>query len=64
MKATKHKIYTIEQSKKSPVRYDDKWYFMSDSINTLPHGHYKIRFLKWGKKIVNRNSDEWNDFIA
>ena len=45
IRSSKHKICTIEQSKKSLVPYDDKQYLVNDSITTLPYGHYKIRFL-------------------
>ena len=35
IRSSKHKVYTIEQNKKSLVPYDDKRYLMNDSINTL-----------------------------
>ena len=44
IRSSKHKIYTIEQSKKSLAPYDNKQYLMNDSINALPCEHCKIEF--------------------
>ena len=42
IQSIKHKVYTIEQNKKSLVPYDDKRFLLNDGINTLPYGHYRI----------------------
>ena len=42
IRSMKHKIYTIEQNKKSLVSYDDKPFLLNDDITTLPYGHYMI----------------------
>jgi hypothetical protein len=41
-KIEKHKIYSIEQQKKSLSAFDDKKYILDDGITTLAYGHYKI----------------------
>ena len=42
IRSMKHKVYTIEQNKKSLVPYDDKRFLLNDGITTLPYGHYMI----------------------
>jgi len=37
-----HKLYTIEQNKKSLSSFDDKRYILNNGVDTLAHGHYKI----------------------
>ena len=42
-KTENHKIYTIEQKKKSLSAFDDKKYIKEDGITTLSYGHYKLK---------------------
>ena len=38
-----HTVYTFEQQKRALCAFDDKRYLLDDCIDTLAHGHYKIR---------------------
>jgi hypothetical protein len=39
----RHHLFTYKQSKRGLCAYDDKRYLLDDGVNTLAHGHYKIR---------------------
>ena len=39
----KHTLYTVNQTKISLSAQDTKRYILSDGINTLAHGHYRIK---------------------
>ena len=38
-----HTVFTFEQQKRGLCAFDDKRYLLEDRIDTLAHGHYKIR---------------------
>lgn len=38
-----HELYTVSLNKVSLSSYDNKRYVLEDGINTLAHGHYKIK---------------------
>ena len=38
-----HTLYTISVRKKGLCSYDDKKYLLPDNVNTLAHGHFRIR---------------------
>ena len=40
--SNKHTLYTVNQTKISLSAQDTKRYILSDGINTLAHGHYRI----------------------
>ena len=42
IRSSKHKIYTIEQSKIGLSSFDDKRYLINGQTDTLPWGHYEI----------------------
>ena len=37
-----HQLYSVEVTKRGLSAYDDKKYILSDGINTLSYGHYRI----------------------
>ena len=37
-----HQLYSVEITKRGLSAYDDKKYILSDGINTLSYGHYRI----------------------
>lgn len=39
-------VKTIKTHKRTYNNYDDKRVTMDDTINTLPYGHYKIKYVK------------------
>jgi hypothetical protein len=41
-----HIVLTYEQSKRALCAFDDKRYLLPDFIDTLAHGHYKIRNIE------------------
>ena len=40
-----HNLYTIVQNKTSLSAFDDKRFLLSDGINSLSYGHFKIKKL-------------------
>jgi hypothetical protein len=42
IRSEKHTLNSIEVTKDGLINYDDKRYLLSDGINTLSFGHYKI----------------------
>lgn len=42
IRSYKHEVYSICMNKLSLSAHDDKRVIMSDGINTLPYGHYKL----------------------
>ena len=38
-----HEIYSIKLNKIALSLYDDKRFILEDGVNTVAHGHYKIR---------------------
>jgi hypothetical protein len=36
-------VMTFEQQKRAPCAFDDKRYLLDDGVDTLAHGHYRIR---------------------
>jgi len=45
-RSEKHKVYTIETTKIALSCTDDKCFLMDNNIDTLTHGHYKLRNYK------------------
>ena len=43
IKSKKHELITYQSSKRSYSDFDDKRYFFSHGINTLPYGHKDIQ---------------------
>lgn len=43
IKSEEHQLKTIQQTRMVFTKFDDKRYILSDGINTIPFGHYKIR---------------------
>ncbi len=43
IKTENHKLYTIEQNKKSLSAFDDKKYINEDGISTLSYGHHELK---------------------
>jgi hypothetical protein len=39
----RHVLYTLQQRKRGLCAYDDKRWLLEDGVNTLAHGHYRIR---------------------
>jgi len=46
IRSYQHKLYTIEQNKKSLSSFDDKRYILNDGVSTIAHGHYKIKEME------------------
>ena len=42
-RSLKHKVYTVEVTKIALSYCDDKCFIMDNNIDTLTHGHYKIK---------------------
>ena len=45
-----HVLQTMKHTKKGLSPFDDKRYVLSDGINTLAHGHFKIKQLRQAQK--------------
>ena len=44
-KSKLHKVYTVEVNKIALSFNDDKCFIMDNNIDTLTHGHYKIKSM-------------------
>ena len=41
-----HKLYTTSETKKGLSPFDDKRYVLPDGVNTLAHGHFRIKSMR------------------
>ena len=45
-------LQTMKHTKKGLYPFDDKPYVLSGGINTLAHGHFKIKQLRQATKLI------------